>query len=82
MIVGASLITAVFLPFGLTLHPLASLALFLVKIFVVVALISLVRSLFARLRIDQMMRFCLKYLTSVALLQLLINIFLKGFLYK
>jgi len=82
MIVGASLITAVFLPFGLTLHPYISLVLFLVKIFGVIALISLARSLFARLRIDQMMRFCLKYVTPIALVQLLINIFLKGFLYR
>ncbi|MDD5617860.1 MAG: NADH-quinone oxidoreductase subunit H [Candidatus Omnitrophica bacterium] len=82
MIVGASLLTAVFLPFGLTLNPILSFIIFIIKIFVVIGLISLVRSLFARLRMDQMMRFCLKYLTPIALLQLLINIFLKGFLYR
>jgi NADH-quinone oxidoreductase subunit H len=55
MIVGASLLAAVFLPFGLTLGPVAGFALYLLKVFVIVCLISVLRSVCARLRIDQLL---------------------------
>lgn len=78
MVVGAALIAAVFLPFGLSLPPVASFALTIVKIFVVIELISLARTVFARLRLDQMIAFCWRLVAPVALLQVVINLLLKG----
>jgi NADH-quinone oxidoreductase subunit H len=78
MIVGASLIAAVFLPFGLSLHPALAFLLYLVKVEGLILIISLMRTIMARLRIDQMINFCWKYLAPLALLQLVLNLFLKG----
>lgn len=78
MIVGAALISAVFLPFGLTLHPALAFVLFLVKVEFVILLISFMRTVLARLRIDQMVHFCWKYLAPLAFLQLVVNLLLKG----
>jgi NADH-quinone oxidoreductase subunit H len=79
MIVGASLIAAVFLPFGLGLHPVLAFILYVAKVEGLILAISLMRTIMARLRIDQMINFCWKYLAPVALLQLVANLFLKGF---
>lgn len=78
MIVGASLIAAVFLPLGLGLHPAVAFVLYIVKVEALILLISLMRTVMARLRIDQMIDFCWKYLAPLALLQLVVNLFLKG----
>jgi NADH-quinone oxidoreductase subunit H len=79
MIVGASLIAAVFLPFGLVgLHPVLGFFIYLIKVELLILLISLMRTVMARIRIDQMISFCWKYLAPVALAQLLVNLFLKG----
>ncbi|MDD5085540.1 MAG: NADH-quinone oxidoreductase subunit H [Candidatus Omnitrophica bacterium] len=82
MVVCASLLAVCFLPFGLKLNPAVVFLLFLVKVFCIVALISLARSVAARLRIDQMIRFCWKYLVPLALMQLFINLILKEILLK
>lgn len=79
MIVGASLIAAIFLPFGLGLSPWLAFALYLLKVEAIIFLISLMRTVVARLRIDQMINFCWKVLAPVAFLQLVINLVLKGF---
>ncbi len=78
MVVGASLLAAVFLPFGLTVNPYLGFIIFIVKVLFIITLLSLARTLFARLRIDQMVNFCWKYLAPVSILQLLINLILKG----
>jgi NADH-quinone oxidoreductase subunit H len=78
MVVGASLLASVFLPFGLTLVPAAGFILYVIKVLFVVALLSLMRTVVARLRIDQMIEFCWKYLVPIGMLQLLINFVLKG----
>ncbi|MHB9155987.1 MAG: complex I subunit 1 family protein [Endomicrobiales bacterium] len=78
LVVASALIAAVFLPFGLTLGPALGFLLFIVKVLFIIALLSLFRTVFARLRIDQMVRFCWEYLAPLALLQLLINLILKG----
>jgi NADH-quinone oxidoreductase subunit H len=81
MVVGASLFTAVFLPFGFNLHhPAATFLLYLVEVFSIIAVITLLRSLFARLRLDQMINFCWKYLAPLALVQVVANLILKGIL--
>jgi NADH-quinone oxidoreductase subunit H len=78
MVVGAALIAAVFLPFGLGLGPVLAFGLFLVKVEGLIFLTSLMRAIMARLRIDQMIDFCWKYLAPIALVQLAINLLSKG----
>jgi NADH-quinone oxidoreductase subunit H len=82
MVVIPCLLAAVFLPFGLSLNPLIGFLLLIVKVLFIVALLSVARTIFARLRIDQMVAFCWKYLTPVAIVQILINLFLKMILYR
>jgi NADH-quinone oxidoreductase subunit H len=78
MIVGTSLVAAVFLPFGLGLPAGLSFVLYLVKVELLILFISFLRTIMARLRIDQMIDFCWKYLAPVAFLQLVVNLLLKG----
>jgi NADH-quinone oxidoreductase subunit H len=80
LVAGASLLVAVFIPFGMTMGPIAGFILYLVKTVGIIALLSLLRSIFARLRIDQMVRFCWKYLVPLALLQLCLDLLLKAIL--
>jgi NADH-quinone oxidoreductase subunit H len=82
MIVASAFIAAVFIPFGFNLHPAIGFALFLVKVLFIVSLLSLARTILARIRIDQMMTFCWKYLAPVSFLQILINLIIKGVFLK
>lgn len=77
-IVASALLAAVYLPFGLGLCPVCGFLLFTAKILFIICVMAVLRTLFARLRIDQMMVFCWKYLAPFAFLQLLINLILKG----
>ena len=79
-IVACSLLAAVFLPFGLGLPPVAGFVLYPLQVTAIIARLSLLRTIFARLRIDQMTDFCWRYVAPAAILQLLINIILKGVL--
>ena len=79
-VVGASLVAAVYLPFGLTLNPVAGFALYLVKVLFIIAILSLSRTIFARMRIDQMIDFCWRYVSPFAFLQILLSLILKGVL--
>ena len=81
LVVGASLLAAVFLPFGLTPPPIIGFIIYICKVLFVVACISLMRTVLARLRIDQMIEFCWKYLVPLGILQLLINLLLKGVIF-
>jgi len=81
-VVGASLLAAVFLPFGLQHDPVIGFAIYMVKVIFIVAILSLSRTIFARFRIDQMIDFCWKYLSPIAFLQLLITLILKGFVLR
>jgi NADH-quinone oxidoreductase subunit H len=78
MVAAASLLAIVFLPFGLTLSPAIAFLFFIIKVLFVIALITLLRTVLARLRIDQMIDFCWKYLVPLALIQILINLILKA----
>jgi len=80
MVVCASLLSAVFFPFGMRLGHAAGFALYAVKVLCMVFLFAIIRSLFARLRIDQMVSFCWKYLAPLALFQIALNFILKGIL--
>jgi NADH-quinone oxidoreductase subunit H len=77
-IAAASLLAAVFMPFGLNLPPAPLFMVYLAQIFLIVAIIAFLRTLFARLRMDQMTSLCWKYLAPLALAQVLLNLFLKG----
>ena len=78
MVVGAALLAAVFLPLWLGFNHWLGVIVFIAKVLFVVVLISLLRTIFARLRIDQMINFCWKYMVPFAMLQLIINLVLKG----
>lgn len=80
LVVGASLLAAVFLPFGLNLKPFALFIFYLAQVFFIIAIISFLRTLLARLRLDQMINFCWKYLAPLAFVQVLLNLILKGIL--
>ena len=82
LIVGASLLSAVFLPFGQDAAPLYGFLFYLVKVFSIVFLLSLFRTIFARLRIDQMVNFCWKYVAPLSFLQLFINMIIGGMILK
>jgi len=76
LIVVATIIAAVFLPFWSSVVWIGIL-IFLAKTLFVVFGLSLLRSLMARIRIEQMVNFCWKFLAPAALLQILIDIILK-----
>ncbi|HNW97966.1 MAG TPA: NADH-quinone oxidoreductase subunit H [Bacteroidales bacterium] len=76
MIIGASIIAAVFLPFWST-NIWFGLLIYLVKTLLVVFILSLLRALMARIRIEQMVNFCWKFLAPLAILQILIDIIVK-----
>ncbi len=80
MVVGSALFAAVFLPFGFTGNPLLGFFIFMAKTIMIIVLLSLLPTILERIRIDQMIRFCWKYLVPVAFLQLFMNIILKGVL--
>jgi NADH-quinone oxidoreductase subunit H len=82
MIAASALLALVFFPFGLNINPVLGFGIFIIKILFIVSLIALLRTVVARLRIDQMINFCWKFLVPVALLQLLLNLILKGLLLK
>jgi NADH-quinone oxidoreductase subunit H len=81
MVVVASLLAAVFLPFGLHLPTWGCFVSYLVQIFLIIILITVLRSSFARLRLDQMIHLCWKYFAPLAFLQVFINLILKGALF-
>ncbi len=78
MVVGSAFLAAIFLPFGYEFWPIVNFFIFLCKMIFIIALLSLFRTIFARMRIDQMISFCWKYLVPFAMLQLLINLVIKG----
>jgi len=80
MVVGASLLSAVFLPFGMGLGPVPTFIIYLLKVLLIIFLLSVLRTVFARLRIDQMVDFCWRYLAPIAFVQLVISLAIKGML--
>jgi NADH-quinone oxidoreductase subunit H len=83
MVAGCALLAAVFLPVGwLGCNVLYRFILFIFEILSFVALIAFLRTIFARLRIDQMIKFCWKYMVPLGITQLLINLTFKWVLSK
>jgi NADH-quinone oxidoreductase subunit H len=79
-VVGAALLAAVFMPWGMALPKAAVLALLAVKVLVVVFLLAFARTIFARMRLEQMVLFCWRWVAPVGLVQLLVNVALNGVL--
>jgi NADH-quinone oxidoreductase subunit H len=79
MVVASGLLAAVFLG-GFPGGAVVGFAHFVVKTLFVIFLLSLIRALTARIRIDQVVSFAWKVLAPLAVLQLLGTILLKGFL--
>lgn len=88
LVAGSALIAAVFLggfvlpPVvlgGIDISALLSFILFVLKTLFVVALLSLMRALMGRLRIDQTIAFAWRWLAPLSLVQILIAIGLKAF---
>lgn len=76
-VVLASIISAVFLPL-FAANPVLGVVFYAVKTLFVVFLLSAFRAIMARLRIEQMVRFCWLYLAPLAMAQLLIDLVAKG----
>jgi NADH-quinone oxidoreductase subunit H len=81
-VVGASLLAAVFLPFGYGIGSYFGFVIYVAKVLFIICLLALSRTIFARLRIDQMMVFCWKYVAPLAFVQLVIDLVLKGVLVR
>ena len=79
LVVVASIIAAVFLPFY-SANPALGLALYVVRTLIVLFVLALFRAVMARVRIDQMVQFCWRILTPLAILQLILNLILRGVL--
>jgi NADH-quinone oxidoreductase subunit H len=80
LVVVSALLAAIFIPIFITTNPAVGFALFIGKTLFILFILTVIRATMARLRIDQMMIFCWKYLTPVALAQILINLIIKGVL--
>jgi len=78
LIVVAALISAIFFPLFIGGSAVVGFLLFLVKVFVVVFLLAVMRAALARFRMDQMVDFCWKVLAPVAVGQILIDLIVKG----
>jgi len=82
MIVLVSLIAAIFIPFFTQSNLFLGILVYVVKTMIIVFILALIRSIMARIRIEQMVNFCWKFLAPVAILQILIDIIVKGVLLK
>ena len=78
-IVSSSLLAAVFLPFGMGLPVWLGAIVYLAKVGGILAVLALLRTVFARLRMDQMIAFCWRYVAPVAFLQVIIDLVVKEF---
>jgi NADH-quinone oxidoreductase subunit H len=78
LVVGAALVNAVFLGGSLGLSGAPSIVMFLGKTLAVTFLLALLKVLMARIRIEQMINFCWKYLAPIAMAQVAFDIFLKS----
>ncbi|MBE3110671.1 MAG: NADH-quinone oxidoreductase subunit H [Acidobacteria bacterium] len=79
LVISSGLLAAVFLG-GFPGGAVVGFLHFVVKTLFVIFLLSLLRALTSRIRIDQVVSFAWKYLAPLAVLQLLVTILLKGLL--
>lgn len=79
LVLVASIIAAVFLPF-MTGIALVDFLLYIVKTLAVLLFLIVLRAAMARLRTDQMVSFCWRWLTPIAVAQIILNIVIRGVL--
>jgi len=79
LVVVSSIIAAVFLPFY-SVIPWLGMLLYVLRTLVVLFVLALFRAVMARVRIEQMVMFCWRYLTPLAILQIIINLIVRGVL--
>lgn len=77
MVVGAAFLSAIYFPFWTDLSPVMAIVASIIKIFFIITLLSLIKTIFARIKINQMIDFCWKLLVPMAFLQILINLLIK-----
>ena len=77
LVVLPAIFGAVFIPIY-SANPFIGFALFVVKTIVILFLLTVIRASMARLRVEQMVRFCWTILMPLALLHLFINLIAKG----
>jgi len=77
LVLVASLISAIFLPF-MTGIVILDFVLYLAKTLAVLLILTLMRSAMARLRVDQMVNFCWRYLTPAAVIQIILDLIIRG----
>lgn len=77
LVLIASLISAIFLPF-MTGIIILDFLLYFVKTIAVLLFLSLMRSAMARLRVDQMVSFFWKHLTLIAIAQIVLNLIIRS----
>ncbi|MDR0291643.1 MAG: NADH-quinone oxidoreductase subunit H [Elusimicrobium sp.] len=82
MVVVAALINAVFLGGSLGLSGVLGFALFIIKTLCIVFVLALIKSLMARVRIEQMLAFCWKYLAPLSILQIIISIVMRSIVWQ
>ena len=78
-VVLLAIIGAVFLPF-FTVNPVLGFLVFILKTVVVMLVLTLIKTVTARLRIEQMVNFCWMVMVPLALVQLVIDLVAKGWI--
>lgn len=79
LVLMVSLISAIFLPF-MTGIVILDFILYFVKTLAVLLILTLMRSAMARLRVDQMVNFYWMYLTPAAIVQIILDLIIRGWL--
>ncbi len=79
LVLVASLISAIFLPI-MTDIAVLDFVIYLLKTIGILIIFSLMRSIMARFRIDQVVKICWRYLTPIATVQIIINLLIRGLL--
>jgi len=82
LVVVAALIAAIFFPWFIHDNAFIGFLLFLLKVTFVVFLLTVMRATLARFRLDQMVSFCWKILAPLSIIQILIDLIVKGVLLK
>ena len=79
MVVIVSLLSAIFIPYAAA-NPVIGFIVYILKTLFIAFILAAIRALMARLRIEQMVDFCWRYLAPIALLQILIDLIVEGVL--
>ncbi len=78
MVVGVSLVSTVILGGTFGLSGIPGMLVFIAKTCIMVFLLAVMKTVFARVRIDQMMSFCWRYLVPLAIAQIVINLIVRS----